>query len=110
MEDAAEEAALRQRRRVVLRLAPALLAQTRVAGSAGQLSAERLTDCIEEGGDDPQGLRAALLALAGLREKQADLARTELKELVDEFPENPLFARELAMRRSSSLPASSPHS
>ena len=66
MEDAAEEAALRQRRRVVLRLDPALLAQTRVAGSAGQLSAERLTDCIEEGGDDPQGLRAALLALAGL--------------------------------------------
>ncbi len=66
VEDAAEEAALRQRRRVVLRLAPALLAQTRVAGSAGQLSAERLTDCIEEGGDDPQGLRAALLALAGL--------------------------------------------
>jgi len=43
-----------------------LLAQTRVAGSAGQLSAERLTDCIEEAGDDPQGLPAALLALAGL--------------------------------------------
>jgi len=61
-------------------------------------------------GDYLRPFAKILLALAGLREKQADLARTELKELVDEFPENPLFARELAMRRSSSLPASSPHS
>ncbi len=37
-----------------------------------------------------------LLALAALREKQVELARTQLRELVAEFPENPLFARELA--------------
>ena len=37
-----------------------------------------------------------MLALAALREKKADVARTQLKELVAEFPENPLFASELA--------------
>jgi hypothetical protein len=37
-----------------------------------------------------------LLALAALREKQMELARIQLKELVAEFPENPLFASELA--------------
>jgi hypothetical protein len=37
-----------------------------------------------------------MLALAALREKKPDVARTQLKELVAEFPENPLFARELA--------------
>lgn len=37
-----------------------------------------------------------LLALAALREKQPDVARTELNDLVAEFPENPLFASELA--------------
>ncbi len=37
-----------------------------------------------------------LLALAALREKQTELARSELKELTAEFPQNPLFARELA--------------
>jgi tetratricopeptide (TPR) repeat protein len=37
-----------------------------------------------------------LLALAALREKKREMARTELKELVAEFPENPLFATELA--------------
>jgi hypothetical protein len=43
-----------------------------------------------------------LLALAALREKQPDvartelIARTELNDLVAEFPENPLFASELA--------------
>jgi tetratricopeptide (TPR) repeat protein len=36
------------------------------------------------------------LALAALREKQVELARTHLRELLAEFPENPLFARELA--------------
>ncbi|HET9401390.1 MAG TPA: hypothetical protein VFO34_10595 [Candidatus Acidoferrales bacterium] len=36
-----------------------------------------------------------LLALAALREKQPDVARTELAALVVEFPDNPLFAREL---------------
>jgi len=37
-----------------------------------------------------------LLALAALREKQVELARKELTELNTEFPQNPLFARELA--------------
>ncbi len=37
-----------------------------------------------------------LLALAALREKNAEVARKQLKELVAEFPENPLFASELA--------------
>jgi hypothetical protein len=38
-----------------------------------------------------------LLALAALREKQVGLARTQLEELTAEFPESPLFARELAL-------------
>jgi hypothetical protein len=37
-----------------------------------------------------------LLALAALREKQVELARTQLRELNAEFPQNALFARELA--------------
>jgi hypothetical protein len=37
-----------------------------------------------------------LLALAALREKNTQLARTQLTELVAEFPDNPLFASELA--------------
>jgi hypothetical protein len=38
-----------------------------------------------------------LLALAAVREKQPDLARTELRELDAEFPQNPLFAHELSL-------------
>ncbi len=37
-----------------------------------------------------------MLALAALREKKPELARIQLNELVAEFPENPLFASELA--------------
>jgi hypothetical protein len=37
-----------------------------------------------------------LLALVALREKKIEVARTQLTELVSEFPENPLFASELA--------------
>jgi tetratricopeptide (TPR) repeat protein len=37
-----------------------------------------------------------MLALAALREKQPEVARTELSELVTEFPQNPLFASELS--------------
>jgi tetratricopeptide (TPR) repeat protein len=37
-----------------------------------------------------------LLAMVGLREKKPEVARTQLTELVAEFPENPLFASELA--------------
>jgi hypothetical protein len=37
-----------------------------------------------------------LLALAALREKNTALARVQLEELVSEFPQHPLFDRELA--------------
>src|SRR5579864_3332507 len=37
-----------------------------------------------------------LLALAALREKKPEVARAQLTDLVKEFPENPLFAGELA--------------
>jgi len=63
-------------------------------------------------GDKPRGMRQLqiaaarghylrpfakiLLALAALREKQVELARSNLRELTAEFPGNPLFARELA--------------
>ncbi len=50
-----------------------------------------------------------LLALAALREKQVDLARSELRDLAREFPENPLFKRELAkLTLSPTRPGSSP--
>jgi hypothetical protein len=42
-----------------------------------------------------------LLALTGLREKKPEVARTEFTELVAEFPENPLFASELAKLNAS---------
>jgi hypothetical protein len=37
-----------------------------------------------------------LLALAALREKKPKIARKQLQQLAAEFPENPLFSRELA--------------
>ena len=37
-----------------------------------------------------------MLALAAMREKKTEVARKQLVELVSEFPENPLFASELA--------------
>jgi tetratricopeptide (TPR) repeat protein len=46
-----------------------------------------------------------LLALAALREKKTEIARTQLTELVAEFPENPLFASELAKLNTPSVPA-----
>jgi hypothetical protein len=46
-----------------------------------------------------------LLALAALREKKTEVARAQLTDLVAEFPENPLFANELA-KLNASPPAS----
>ena len=43
-----------------------------------------------------------LLALAALREKKPDVARSQLTELVAEFPQNSLFASELAKLKASS--------
>ena len=37
-----------------------------------------------------------VMALVALREKKPDVARAQLTELVAEFPQNPLFASELA--------------
>ena len=45
-----------------------------------------------------------LLALAALREKQVELARAQLRELTAEFPENPLFQRELAKLQKPAAP------
>jgi tetratricopeptide (TPR) repeat protein len=42
-----------------------------------------------------------LLAMAALREKKPEVARAQLSELVAEFPENPLFAGELAKVKAS---------
>ena len=50
-----------------------------------------------------------LLALAALREKQTEVARLQFKELVAEFPENPLFANELAKLPVSSTATLSPN-
>jgi hypothetical protein len=47
------------------------------------------------------------LTRPGLREKKTEVARTQLKELVAEFPENPLFASELAklkVSRAAAIP------
>jgi predicted Zn-dependent protease len=46
-----------------------------------------------------------MLALAALREKKTEVARIQLTELVAEFPENPLFFRELAKLDASGLDA-----
>lgn len=47
-----------------------------------------------------------LLALVALREKQVELARTQLEELAAQFPQNPLFGRELALLGKSTSRAS----
>ena len=52
-------------------------------------------------GDYLRPFAKILLALAALREGQPGLARTQLEELAAEFPQNPLFARELAIQRNS---------
>ena len=49
-----------------------------------------------------------LLALAALREKKPEVARAQFKELVAEFPENPLFASELAKLKVSPAAAIPP--
>ncbi|MGB8473038.1 MAG: hypothetical protein WCE61_03000 [Candidatus Acidiferrum sp.] len=42
-----------------------------------------------------------LLAMAALREKKTEVARVQLTELVAEFPDNPIFANELAKLKVS---------
>jgi hypothetical protein len=59
-------------------------------------------------GDYLRPFAKILLALAALREGQPGLARTQLEELAAEFPQNPLFARELAMQRNSTLRGAAP--
>lgn len=50
-----------------------------------------------------------LLALAALREKQYTLARTNFQELAAEFPQNPIFSRELAKLNGSAPGVVSSH-
>jgi hypothetical protein len=59
-------------------------------------------------GDYLRPFAKILLALAALREKKTEVARTQLKELVAEFPENPLFASELAKLKIPPAAAVSP--
>jgi hypothetical protein len=59
-------------------------------------------------GDYLRPFAKILLALAALREKKTEVARTQLQELVAEFPENPLFASELAKLEVSPAAAVSP--
>lgn len=49
-------------------------------------------------GDSLRPFAKILLALADLREKKPDQARLQFEDLAAEFPENPLFARELALQ------------
>jgi predicted Zn-dependent protease len=49
-----------------------------------------------------------LLAMAALREKKPEVARTQLNELIVEFPENPLFAGKLAKLQVSPAAAIPP--
>src|SRR5579872_5139609 len=51
-----------------------------------------------------------LLAMAALREKKSEVARAQLTELVAEFPENPLFASELAKLKASHVAVVFPQS
>lgn len=46
-------------------------------------------------GDYLRPFARLLLALAALREKQPEVARAQLQQLATQFPDNPLFAREL---------------
>ena len=46
--------------------------------------------------------------MAALREKKPEVARSQLSELVAEFPENPLFASELAKLKTSHVVAIAP--
>jgi len=48
------------------------------------------------------------LALAAMRENQQDLARKQLSDLVAQYPDNPLFASELARLNRQAVPAGKP--
>jgi len=57
-------------------------------------------------GDYLRPFAKIMLAMASLRENQPAVARTELEDLTNEFPQNPQFARELALLKKS-IPATS---
>jgi len=58
-----------------------------------------------EGGRYLKPFAKILLALAALREKQYELARTNLRELTEEFPDSPAFAAEYAKVMKRPIPA-----
>jgi hypothetical protein len=67
------------------------------AGIHGDKKAEiKQLEIAAERGHYLRPFSKILLALAALREKKPEVARMQLKELVAEFPENPLFSNELA--------------
>ncbi len=59
-------------------------------------------------GDHLRPLAKTLLALAALREKRTDLALEQWKELAAEFPNNPIFARELKKLHDTRAGAGNP--
>jgi predicted Zn-dependent protease len=67
--------------------------------AAERLAKERLATNPRDA--DLRPFAKILLALATLREGQSGLARAQLEDLVAEFPQNPLFACELATQRNS---------
>jgi hypothetical protein len=69
----------------------------------------RLLEIAADHGHYLRPFAKVLLALAALREKKTEVARAQLKDLVAEFPENPLFANELAKLNDSPAAAISPH-
>ena len=58
-----------------------------------------------EGGRYLRPFAKILLALAAIREKQTDLAKRQLRELNEEFPESPAFAAEYAKVMGRPVPA-----
>lgn len=54
------------------------------------------------------GLQVETRISAALREKKPEVARAQLSELVAEFPENPLFANELAKIKVPAVAVISP--
>ena len=69
-----------------------------------KLGMEQVTKTAE-GGRYLKPFAKILLALAALREKQYDLAKTNLRELTEEFPDSPAFAAEYAKVMKRPVPA-----
>jgi tetratricopeptide (TPR) repeat protein len=69
-----------------------------------RLGMEQVTKTAE-GGRYLKPFAKILLALAALREKQYELAKTNLRELTEEYPDSPAFAAEYAKVMKRPVPA-----